>query len=96
MQLPSTQEEKIERIVEVQIGEGLHMRPAMEFVDLANGFGSQITVDDGEQCVDGKSIMQITMLAATKGTKLTIIAEGQDARQAADALAAMVENETTD
>ena len=94
MQLPSTQEEKIERIAEVRIAEGLHMRPAMQFVDLANGFGSQITVDDGKQSVDGKSIMQITMLAATKGTKLTIIAEGADAQEAVDALAAMVEDET--
>ena len=94
--MPPTQEEKVERIVEVRIAEGLHMRPAMEFVDLANGFCSQIAVENGQQNVDGKSIMQITMLAATKGTKLTIIAEGTDAREAVDALAAMVENETTD
>ena len=72
------------------------MRPAMEFVDCANTFGAYITVADSTQSVDGKSIMQITMLAATKGTKLTIAATGSDAQQAVEALAAVVENETTD
>ena len=72
------------------------MRPAMEFVDCANTFQAYITVSDSTQSVDGKSIMQITMLAATKGTKLTIVATGSDAQQAVEALAAVVENETTD
>ena len=66
----------------------------MQFIDLANSFSSQITVGDSKQTVDGKSIMQITMLAATKGTKLTIIAEGTDAQEAVDALATMIENES--
>lgn len=85
-----------ERTVEVLINEGLHMRPAMEFVDCANSFGCQVTVSDTSQSVDGKSIMQVTMLAATKGTKLTIAAIGEDARKAVDALAAVLENATPD
>lgn len=85
-----------ERIVQVRHEDGLHMRPAMQFVDCANGFGSKISVYKGEQCVDGKSIMQMTMLAATKGTPLRIVAEGADANEAVDSLSKMLENKTND
>ncbi len=67
---------------------GLHARPAMSFVDTANGFDSDIQVRKGDQVVDGKSIMQMMMLAATKGTELEVEAAGPDA---ADAIAALRE-----
>ena len=70
---------------------GLHARPAMSFVDTANGFASDIKVQKGEQVVDGKSIMQMMMLAATQGTKLQIKASGVDADAAIDALRELVE-----
>ena len=70
---------------------GLHARPAMSFVDAANGFTSHITVRKGDQVVDGKSIMQMMMLAATQGTELEITADGPDAAQAVAALRALVE-----
>ncbi|GAG84241.1 unnamed protein product, partial [marine sediment metagenome] len=66
-------------------------RPAMQFVDLASQFESQIQVSNPECSVDGKSIMQMTMLAATKGTKLTIRAEGADADKAIEALQQLIE-----
>jgi phosphocarrier protein len=69
---------------------GLHARPAMQFVDVANGFKSGIKVYNGDQCVDGKSIMQMMMLAATEGTPLKIVAEGDDAAGALDALEKLV------
>jgi phosphocarrier protein len=95
--LPSTQDSHyIEREVEIRNPEGLHMRPAMQFVDCANGFSSRISIQKDSQCVDGKSIMQVTMLAATKGTKLKIIAEGEDAPEAMEALATLIQNETFD
>ena len=71
---------------------GLHARPAMSFVDLANQYASDIKVSKGEQEVDGKSIMQMMMLAATQGTKLQITAEGEDAEQAIAALQSLVES----
>ncbi len=61
---------------------GLHARPAMAFVDLANRFKSDIRVSKGKQVVDGKSIMQMMMLAATQGTELLIDADGADASNA--------------
>ncbi len=67
------------------------MRPAMQFVDVANQFDCDITVSNVENDVDGKSIMQMSMLAATCGTKLKVKAEGTDAKQAVDALRELVE-----
>ena len=69
---------------------GMHARPAMAFVDVANGFSSDIRVRKGDQVVDGKSIMQMMMLAATKGTELQIEAAGEDAPQAIEALRSLV------
>jgi phosphocarrier protein HPr len=70
---------------------GMHARPAMSFVDIANTFKSDVRVSKGEQEVDGKSIMQMMMLAAGQGTALTIKAKGEDAQQALDALRDLVE-----
>ncbi len=78
--------------VEIKNPNGLHMKPAMQLVDTASQFKSDISVSNGEISVDGKSIMHITMLAATTGTKLTIIAKGPDAQRATEALKDLIEN----
>ena len=67
---------------------GLHARPAMSFVEVATNHKCAVKVRRGDQEVDGKSIMQMMMLAATKGTSLEIVCEGDDAPAA---LAALVE-----
>ncbi len=72
------------------------MRPAMQFVDLANSFDSDISVSHQDVSVDAKSIMQMTMLAATCGTRLKITATGADAGQAIQALQDLVENKFSD
>jgi phosphocarrier protein HPr len=82
--------------VEIKNADGLHMRPAMQFVDVANRFESDVTVCNSENTVDGKSIMQMSMLAATCGTRLKIKAEGVDARQAVAALKELVEEKHFD
>lgn len=82
-----------EKEVEIKNPEGLHMRPAMLFVDLANTFESEVTVSNGDVSVDAKSIMQMTMLAATHGTRLKIRAEGRDAQKAVDSLKVLVDNQ---
>ncbi len=75
---------------------GMHARPAMSFVELASQYESKVTLTrtDGEldEPVDGKSIMQLMMLAATKGTELEIVVEGADAQTACDALCDFVNN----
>jgi len=70
---------------------GLHARPAMTFVDKANGFDADIHVSKGAQRVNGKSIMQMMMLAATEGTELKIEAEGPEAGPAIEALQTLVD-----
>lgn len=82
--------------VEIRNADGLHMRPAMQFVDVANQFECDVTVSNGENSVDGKSIMQMSMLAATCGTKLKIRTEGADGQQALDALRELVEDKHFD
>jgi len=71
---------------------GLHARPAMAFVDLAATFASAVWVVKGDTRVDGKSIMQMMMLAASQGSELDVIAEGADAARACEALSKLVAN----
>jgi len=76
----------IKRIVVIKNTLGLHARPAALFVQLANKFQSEIFVGKKEQKVNGKSIMGIMTLAAGKGQKITITANGNDAEEAVKAL----------
>lgn len=77
--------------IEIKNANGLHMRPAMQFVDLASKFKSEIKVSNGQTTVDAKSIMQMTMLAATMGVKLKIRADGPDSVEAVKALKELAE-----
>lgn len=69
---------------------GLHARPAMTFVDVALTFTSEITVSKGDTTVNGKSIMEMMMLAAGQGSELIIVANGDDAENACKALRDLV------
>jgi phosphocarrier protein HPr len=61
---------------------GIHARPAAMFVKIANRFACDIFVEKDGEKVNGKSIMGLMMLAAGPGSKLTVIAQGDDASQA--------------
>ncbi len=80
----------VERELEIVNRLGLHARAAAKFVKLASGFASEITLARGEREVNGKSIMGVMMLAAARGTRLRLRAEGPDAERAAEALARLV------
>jgi phosphocarrier protein len=82
--------------LEISNADGLHMRPAMQFVDVASRFRCDITVSNSETSIDGKSVMQMSMLAATCGTKLKVKAEGKDAQEAIKALQQLVEEKKFD
>ena len=71
---------------------GLHARAAARFVHLATRFESHIRVGRNARVMDGKSIMGILLLAAARGTTLTISAEGPDEGAAVAALAQLVES----
>jgi phosphocarrier protein len=71
---------------------GLHARAAARFVHLATRFQSHVTVERDAKVMDGKSIMGILLLAAARGTTITIRAEGPDEGDAVAALAQLVES----
>ncbi len=70
---------------------GLHARAAARFVTLAERFGAAIEVAKDGQSVSARSIMGLMMLGAGIGATLELRAEGWDAKEALDALAALVE-----
>jgi phosphocarrier protein HPr len=78
------------RTVTVSNALGLHARAAARFVHLASQFESQIRVGRGAKIMDGKSIMGILLLAAARGTALTVSADGADEAAAVEALVGLV------
>ncbi len=69
---------------------GLHARAAAKFVTTASGFASNIDIEKNGQKVNGKSIMGVMMLAASRGTRLIITADGEDELEAIDSLERLV------
>lgn len=85
-----TEPDRVERDVEIVNRAGMHARPAAEFVKLAGRFRSEITVAKDGLSVNGKSIMGVLMLAAAQGSRLTVVAQGEDAEDAVQALEELV------
>lgn len=71
---------------------GLHARAASKFVTTTSAFGCSIRAGKDGQMVDGKSIMSVMMLAASKGTELTLQFDGNDEQKAMDAVTALINN----
>ncbi len=69
---------------------GLHARAATLFVQTLAPFEARVTVTKDDQCVNGKSIIELMMLAAGKGSLLLVDAQGRDAAAALEALEALV------
>jgi phosphocarrier protein HPr len=79
------------RNVTVPNKRGLHARAAAKFVMMAERFGASVDVIRDGQSVPARSIMGLMMLGAGKGAVIELRAEGWDAKEALDALAALVE-----
>ena len=71
---------------------GLHTRPSTELVKCASLFKSDINLIYRDLVVNAKSLLSILMLAAGRGSKLRIDAEGEDAQEAIAALSELVKN----
>src|SRR5580704_18633713 len=78
------------RQVEITNSLGLHMRPANRFVEVALQFQSDVRVHYNGNEYNGKSILELTSLAAECGSRLDLEARGADATAAIDALADLV------
>ena len=70
---------------------GLHARAAARFVHVAGSFQSRVTVTKGERSVDGKSILGILLLAASRGSSIDLSVDGPDELVALAALCGLVE-----
>ncbi len=81
------------RNVEITNELGLHLRPATEFVKLASRFQSEIRIRHNGREINGKSILDLTLLAAESGARLELEACGPDAEAAVEALALLVLSE---
>lgn len=71
---------------------GLHARAASKFVTTANQFSSDAFLDKAGQRVNAKSIMGVMMLAASKGTELTLEVAGSDEENCSNAIIALINN----
>jgi len=80
-----------ERKVKIINKLGLHARPAAMLVKTAGKYKSEVTISKDDMEVNAKSIMGVMMLAAEKGSIVTIRAEGEDEAEVVDALVGLVE-----
>lgn len=69
---------------------GLHARAAAKFVATASGFDAEIEIEKDGKKVNGKSIMGVMMLAASKGTKIKLFIDGSDAEPAMEKIKSLV------
>ena len=69
---------------------GLHARAAAKFVNTAHRFASSVQVERNGQRVNGKSIMGVMMLAASMGSQIVLLVDGEDEAEAVDALEQLV------
>jgi len=79
-----------QRDVEIVNKLGLHARPSARLTQLASNFRSQVFMSRNGRRVNAKSIMGVMMLAAAKGSTVTLEAEGDDEVEAIDALAGLI------
>ena len=78
--------------LEITNKSGLHSRPAALFVQEANKFKSKIMVKKGEKEVNAKSILGVLTLGVTKGSLVTVTADGEDEQEALQAITALHES----
>ena len=79
--------------VTVQNQVGLHARPATFFIQKANEFKSSIWVEKEDRRVNAKSLLGVLSLGITKGTTITLIADGVDEASAVEGLISLVDSE---
>ncbi|MCD6246076.1 HPr family phosphocarrier protein [candidate division WOR-3 bacterium] len=82
----------VKKNVKIENKLGLHARPATLIVKTASKFKSNVNIKKDDIIVNGKSIMGVMMLAAEQGSEIEIICEGEDEKEALDAISKVVED----
>ena len=80
----------ISRDIEIINKLGLHARAAAQLVQIASGFSSHIEIEKDGRRINGKSIMGVMMLAASKGSTITLHADGEDEQDSIDRLVQLI------
>ena len=88
--MSETMPDAITRTLDIVNKRGLHARASARFVEMANGFNARVSVEKDGLDVDGTSILDLMMLAASPGCRITVTTSGPQAEEAMDALAALV------
>ena len=83
---------QVEEVIQIKNRLGLHARPAALMVQTASKYSSRIELEVEGTRVNGKSIMGVMMLAAAYGSKMKVIAQGDDARESINAIKALIES----
>ena len=81
---------EVRRSMEIVNKLGLHARAAAKLIDLASGYESSIRICRDGRDADAKSIMKVMMLAASKGTRIEVVAQGGDAAEAVEAIEKLI------
>lgn len=82
----------ISRNLEIINKLGMHARAAAQFVQLASSFNSHIEIEKDKRRVNGKSIMGVMMLAASKGSEVILYADGEDEEESIKRLEELINN----
>ena len=85
-------EMSISKDIEIVNKLGLHARAAAQLVQVASAFSSHIEIEKDGKRINGKSIMGVMMLAASKGSTITLHAAGDDEQDSIDELSRLINN----
>jgi phosphocarrier protein HPr len=85
-------DDSVLRTITIQNELGMHARAATKFVQLAGKFGCEVFLSKDGHEVNGKSIMGVLMLVASKGSSVTVRARGERAAEAVTALAKLIDD----
>lgn len=86
----------VTRDVTITNSVGLHARPATFFIQKANSFRSNLSVERDDRRVNAKSLLGVLSLGVVKGMTITLVADGVDEAEAIEALANLIEKELED
>jgi len=84
---------KISKLIKVNNIRGIHLRPSAMIASTASQYKSKMMIFLGDRVLDAKSILEVASMAAPRDTMLEIVADGDDAKEAIDAVSDILEKE---
>ncbi len=82
----------LQKTLTIQNEKGLHVRAATVLAQTASRFASSVTLEHGGEKANGKSVMNLLLLTAAKGTQVHVTVSGDDAQAAMEAVTQVIES----